>query len=239
MDYKSRTGTPLEAAGQSGSNKRLLTGFTFAETMVSTLIFSILAIAILSVLIVGQKFWHSDVGNVELQQQARLAMDGMTREARESSPSDIIISNSGSRIDFSVPDASAAIAYYAENNQLIREYPAGTEKVLAVDVEAVDFSLSADTLTIQLDLGKTVYGADLNFSAQEQVNLRNQNADDDDDDDHDDDDDDDDEDDDEDDDDDDDDHGHGHDDDDDDDDEDDDDDDDDHGHDDDDDGHGH
>ena len=216
--FLSLTGfTPLEATGQSGSNKRLLTGFTFAETMVSTLIFSILAIAILSVLIVGQKFWHSDVGNVELQQQARLAMDGMTREARESSPSDIIISNSGSRIDFSVPDASAAIAYYAENNQLIREYPAGTEKVLAVDVEAVDFSLSVDTLTIQLDLGKTVYGADLNFSAQEQVNLRNHDDDDDDDD-----------------------HGHGHDDDDDDDDEDDDDDDDDgHGHDDDDDGHGH
>jgi len=219
MDYKSRIGkrgfTPLEAVGQFGSNKRLLTGFTFAETMVSTLIFSILAIAILSVLIVGQKFWHSDVGNVELQQQARLAMDGMTREARESSPSDIIISNSGSRIDFSVPDASAAIAYYAENNQLIREYPAGTEKVLAVDVEAVDFSLSADTLTIQLDLGKTVFGADLNFSAQEQVNLRNQNADDDDDEDDDDDD-----------------HGHGH-------DDDHDDDDDGHGHDDDDDGHGH
>ena len=219
MDYKSRIGkrgfTPLEAVGQFGSNKRLLTGFTFAETMVSTLIFSILAIAILSVLIVGQKFWHSDVGNVELQQQARLAMDGMTREARESSPSDIIISNGGSRIDFSVPDASAAIAYYAENNQLIREYPAGTEKVLAVDVEAVDFSLSADTLTIQLDLGKTVFGADLNFSAQEQVNLRNQNADDDDDEDDDDDD-----------------HGHGH-------DDDHDDDDDGHGHDDDDDGHGH
>ena len=149
-------------------------GFTFAETMVSALIFSILAIAILSVLVVGQKFWHSDVGRVELQQEARLAMDGMTREVRESKSTDISVSG-GSRIDISnYPGASGTIAYYLQNGQLIREYPAGTEKILTGDAQTVDFSLSGDILTIQLGLGKTVYGADLNFSLKEQVRLRNQ-----------------------------------------------------------------
>ena len=153
-----------------------LTGFTFAETMVSTLIFSILAIAILSVLIVGQKFWHSDVGRVELQQEARLAMDGMTREVRESSSANITQPADGgnsARLDFTVAEAGGTISYYLENNQLIREYPAGTEKILSGDAETVNFSLSGDVLTIQLDLGRTVYGADLNFSLKEQVRLRN------------------------------------------------------------------
>lgn len=177
MDYKSRIMKKgfilLETNEQSVRIKRFLAGFTFAEVMVSTLIFSILAIAILSVFVVGQRFWHSDVGKVELQQEARLAMDGMTREARESNPSDITISDSGSRMDFSVPDATSAIAYYVENSRLIREYPAGTEKVLASDVEAVNFALSADVLNIQLDLQKPVYGADLSLSSKEQVSLRN------------------------------------------------------------------
>ena len=153
-----------------------LTGFTFAETMVSTLIFSILAIAILSVLTIGQKAWHSDTGKVELQQQARLAMDGMTREVRESSSSGITQPADGAnsaRLDFTTAEAGGTISYYLENNQLIREYPVGTEKILANDVETVDFSLSGDVLIIQLDLGKTVYGADLNFSLKEQVRLRN------------------------------------------------------------------
>ena len=151
-------------------------GFTFAETMVSALIFSILAIAILSVLIVGQKAWHSDTGKVELQQQARLAMDGMTREVRESSSAGITQPADGAnsaRLDFTVAESAGTISYYLDGNQLIREYPAGTEKILAGDVETIDFSLSADVLTIQLDLGKTVYGADLNFSLKEQVRLRN------------------------------------------------------------------
>lgn len=177
-DFRNRiTGfTPLETNEQSVKIKRFLTGFTFAETMVSTLIFSILAIAILSVLTIGQKAWHSDTGKVELQQQARLAMDGMTREVRESSSSGITQPADGlnsARLDFSVAEAAGTISYYLENNQLIREYPAGTEKILANDVETVDFSLSGDVLTIELDLGKTVYGADLNFSLKEQVRLRN------------------------------------------------------------------
>ena len=171
--------TPLEITGsyrRSPKGDLSLTGFTFAETMVSTLIFSILAIAILSVLTIGQKAWHSDTGKVELQQQARLAMDGMTREVRESSSSGITQPADGAnsaRLDFTTAEAGGTISYYLENNQLIREYPVGTEKILANDVETVDFSLSGDVLIIQLDLGKTVYGADLNFSLKEQVRLRN------------------------------------------------------------------
>ena len=151
-------------------------GFTFAETMVSALIFSILAIAILSVLIVGQKAWHSDTGKVELQQQARLAMDGMIREVRESSFAGITQPADGAnsaRLDFATSESGETISYYLDGNQLIREYPAGTERILANDVEVIDFSLSGDVLTIELDLGKTVYGADLDFSLKEQVRLRN------------------------------------------------------------------
>ena len=151
-------------------------GFTFAETMVCALIFGILAVAILSVLIVGQKAWHSDTGKVELQQQARLAMDGMIREARESGSADITQPADGAnsaRLDFTTSESAGTISYYLDGNQLVREYPADTERILANDVEAVDFSLSGDILTIELDLGKTVYGADLDFSLKEQVRLRN------------------------------------------------------------------
>lgn len=153
-------------------------GFTFAEIMVSALIFAILVVAILSVLTVGQKAWHADTGKVELQQEARLAMDGMIREIRESNASDMTISDNGSRIDFSIPDASETIAYYAENNNIIREYPAETQRVLAEDVDTVNFSLSEDSnvLSIELGLARTVYGSDsdLTFSLTEKVRLRNE-----------------------------------------------------------------
>ncbi|MDO8748169.1 MAG: hypothetical protein Q7J72_03510 [Candidatus Omnitrophota bacterium] len=171
--------TPLEITGsyrRSPKGDLSLTGFTFAETMVSVLIFSILAMAILSVLTIGQKAWHSDVGKVELQQQARLAMDGMIREVRESSSAGITQPADGgnsAQLDFTTVEAGGTISYYLESNQLIREYPAGTEKILSGDVETVNFSLSGDVLIIQLDLGKSVYGADLNFSLKEQVRLRN------------------------------------------------------------------
>lgn len=151
-------------------------GFTFAETMVSALIFGMLAVGILSVLIVGQKAWHSDIGKAELQQQARLAMDGMTREVREGSSADIAQpadGANGGQLDFTTSESAGTISYYLDGNQLIREYPAGSERILANDVEAIDFSLSGDVLTIELDLGKSVYGADLDFSLKEQVRLRN------------------------------------------------------------------
>lgn len=172
--FPSPFSSPQRGRGQGeGDFRNRITGFTFAEIMASVAIFTILAVAILSVLIVGQKAWHSDAGRVELQQQARLGMDGMIREVRESKGANISISG-GLRIDISnYPGASGTISYYLQNGQLIREYPAGTEKILAGDVEAVDFSLSGDVLTIQLDLGKTVYGANLNFSLKEQVRLRN------------------------------------------------------------------
>ena len=66
-------------------------GFTLVEVLVSLLILSIVLAGIFAVLNVGQMNWNSSMSSLDLQQQVRQAMDGMSKEIRQSSFSNINI----------------------------------------------------------------------------------------------------------------------------------------------------
>lgn len=149
-------------------------GFTFIEIVVSMVIFSFMVLAIFSVLNVGDKTWRSESILVELQQQVRLAIDGMTRELRQSrSSGDITISGGNTQIDFYHAGSATEISYYLSNNQIIREHPAGTTKVLANNITSLTFSQSGDVITIQVQAQKIDRGGTRSFALTEKVRVRN------------------------------------------------------------------
>lgn len=158
-------------------------GFTLVEILISAAILTVLIAGVFMVLNIGQRSWNADMGWLDLQQQARQAMAGMVREIRQSKSSDIAITGAPPRIQFRIPTDittqpiiySADISYYLSNNQLIREHPAGTTKILANDINALNFSLSDDelSLSIALEARKSSLNRVLTFPLSEKVRLRN------------------------------------------------------------------
>ncbi len=149
-------------------------GFTLAEILVSVAIALFVISGIYAVLNVGNITWFTDMGMLDLQQNARQGMDGITRELRQSASSDIAISSAGEKIEFSVPNVTDTVAYYLDAGQLIREHPPGVEKVIANDVNSLNFLSNAGIVTIQLGLEKTAQKRNLSFSLREKVRLRNE-----------------------------------------------------------------
>lgn len=149
-------------------------GFTLVEILVSVAIALFVVLGVYAVLNVGNTSWFTDMGMLDLQQEARLAMDGMIREVRQSSSGDVSITNGGEKVEFYIPDVSSGISYFIQNNELVREHPAGTEKVLAGDLTSLNFSLASDTVTILLTVGKTAQNRNLSFSLAQKVRLRNE-----------------------------------------------------------------
>lgn len=149
-------------------------GFTLVEILVSVAIALFVVLGVYAVLNVGNTSWFTDMGMLDLQQEARLAMDGMIREIRQSSFDDVFINNAGGKVEFYIPDVSNSISYFIQNNELVREHPAGKEKVLAGDLTSLNFSLAADTVTILLAVGKTAQNRNLSFSLAQKVRLRNE-----------------------------------------------------------------
>lgn len=172
-------------------------GFTLVEILVTTLILAFLVAGIYAVLSVGNIVFREDINLVELQQQARRAIDGMINEIRESKSSEITLSEGNTRIAFNIPPEVygnpwvGPINYYRDINdvnsdtvtdQVIREYPVGTMKILANDITSLDFSVTGDIVAIQLSASRIAGGRQLCFPApcespartlRETVKLRN------------------------------------------------------------------
>jgi type II secretory pathway pseudopilin PulG len=165
-------------------------GFTLVEVLVTALILTFIIAGIFAVLNVADISWHTDMGLVGLQQQARQAMDGMIRELRQSKASVITI-NSSSDISFSIPAQTygdpwlGPIRYYLDSGigQIKREY-VGATKILANDITALSFSITGDVVEIQLAAKLAARGRDLCFpvsycndtskTLKEKVKLRNE-----------------------------------------------------------------
>jgi hypothetical protein len=138
----------------------------------------------LYLLAVADIAWQQDMGLVDLQQQARQAMEGLSREIRQSRPSAVIVSAEGTRISFSLAASHQPIAYFLSNGQLSREHPAGTLTVLMPDVSALNFCCiggsgcadcaNAHLVRVNLQATKGVKGRTLSFGLSEQIKLRNE-----------------------------------------------------------------
>jgi len=155
-------------------------GFTLLEILVTVLILGILFVGVFGVLNVGNIIFKEDITLVGLQQQVRRAMDTMINEIRESSSSHINPVCSNSTITFNTTPAvygdpwAGPISYYldvndANNdgvvNQVIREYPQLTRKILANDISSLSFCLTGNIVEIQVAAQKNIGARQLCFPA--------------------------------------------------------------------------
>lgn len=157
--------------------------FTLIEILVVTIIFAIIILGVFAVMNTSTMTWNSTLGNLQLEQGVRLAMDGITRETRQSKADQVTVADNGARLNFYIPGIAPIISYYVLNNQLIREYPAGTTKVLSNNITLLNFCClggadcfdcaNSSMLQIQINANKTVRNIPLSFSLKEQVKLRN------------------------------------------------------------------
>lgn len=163
-------------------------GFSLLELLISIAIFSIIVSGVFMLLRVADMNWSISSGFLDLQQQSRQAMDGMIKEIRHPIPLDVSVVDGGARINFLILMADKVTknpgSYYLLNNQIIREYPVGTTKVLANNINNLSFCClggadcfdcaSARSLRIQIQALKTVQNRALNFSLTERIRLRNE-----------------------------------------------------------------
>lgn len=153
-------------------------GMTLIEILVCALIFTIFISGVYAVLKVGNAIFREDTSLVGLQQEARRAMESMVRELRESRPSDIALSEANTKITFSVPPAVygnpwvGPISYYRDisdansdgvTDQVIREYPLGTLKIIANDITSLNFSITGNVLGIGVAAQKNIGARQLCF----------------------------------------------------------------------------
>jgi prepilin-type N-terminal cleavage/methylation domain-containing protein len=163
-------------------------GFTLIEVLISTVILSLLVAGIFAVLYVGDFSWRQDTALVDLQQKARLVMDAMLREIRASSPSQISITSEETKITFYRKGLSQPISYYLNNHQIIREYPPQTTRIIANDIDSLNFCClggsncydcsSAHSVKIKLKAHKKAKQKDIWFPSEDKfliqkVRLRN------------------------------------------------------------------
>ncbi len=159
--------------------------FTLVEVLVSLVILSFLIVGIFGVLNIGNIGFYTDMVFLDLQQQSRQAIHWMVKELRESKASDISIvslDEDDDQITFSTPN-EAGIQYYRDVNdinndsieeQIIREYPAGTQRILASDISSLQFSLNNQLLEIQLTANRAALSRDFSFPLKINIHLRNE-----------------------------------------------------------------
>ncbi len=181
--------------------KKKVSGFTLVEILVTIMIMLFITIGIYGVSNVGERTYSTDMGMLDLQQQARQSMSGMVRELRQLDPryplisNGPTISNGGEMITFRIPRniTRSDIQYYQDieyekaGAQIIRRH-AGTESVLANDINSLNFCCwhsgtcdascaNADILQVQLSANKTVNRRAVFFPSNgtviEKVRLRN------------------------------------------------------------------
>ena len=177
-------------------------GFTLVEAMVSIAICSIMLLALNGLLLSGNKVYQVDSNYLQLHQQARQAMERIVREVRESKASMVSMgigerslkdapalsqggevgkdlstagprSSASDRLIFSTEHESG-IQYYLDGTNLVREYPMGNIKIIAVDIGRLKLFKTGAQLTIELQAQMTSYKETLVFPLIETVRLRNE-----------------------------------------------------------------
>ncbi len=164
-------------------------GFTLVELLVVLLIFGMLFAAILSVMTSSDRSWRLGRDKLIEQQEARRAMDEMSRLLRQASPRWVI---SGTIYDFIITDANRRVDFYNPlfdidgnitglekvtfkldpNNpqQLLKKEGTLNSVAIANEVKDINFSRNGNIVSLQLTTNKRV-----DFILNSQITLRNRN----------------------------------------------------------------
>ncbi|MDP2941111.1 MAG: hypothetical protein Q8N85_02495 [Candidatus Omnitrophota bacterium] len=157
--------------------------FTLVELLIVTLLLGMITAGVVTVLNVGNAAYYADLGMLGLQQQVRQCLNWLEREVRASSSLAITTEDANSdRVVFTTPN-KFAVQYYRDRidsngdgitNQVIREYPFGTRRVIANDISRLKFSQSGGILQIQIQGDTMALGKAESFTLTEKVRLRNE-----------------------------------------------------------------
>lgn len=157
-------------------------GLTIVEIMVCVVIFSVLFVGIYGVLNVGNLSYLTDMNMMRLQQAARQSMQQLSLDLRNATnPVVTVIDASSDKITFDTYGGSG-ISYYRDaadlngdgiTSQIIREYPAGTRKVIANDISLLKFTPVGSLVTINMTASCFMRLRQLSYSLREQIRLRN------------------------------------------------------------------
>jgi 5-keto 4-deoxyuronate isomerase len=143
-----------------------------------------LALAVFAFLDTGQRVWRRETALVNLKQQTQAAMAGMVRELRQKDrATPLTLTAGGAEVTFHMNGISNPVNYSLSNNQIIREHPVGTTRIIANNVDSLCFCWDSATLTCQTSCTdvltvniETVQNAgeeELSFILTERVRLRN------------------------------------------------------------------
>ncbi len=154
---------------KSKANKQ--SGMTLMEALVSVFIFSIIVGLMLLSFTVGKIEWNIDETQLDVYQPLRQAMDGMSREIRQSTPGNVEIPVGGEEITFFV--SGSQVRYYLDGTNLMREHPEGTTQTIAQNITSLNFSISGSVVIFTVGGSKPVSGRDIGMELTEKVSLRN------------------------------------------------------------------
>ena len=169
-------------------------GYSLVEVLVTILIFSILAAAINTVLLVGESSWQTNSVRMELIQELRKATATMEDELRQTAPSAITAGptvadgSTSTSITFFAPNGVSgnSIAWSANTTQFIlggtdsnqlQRIENGVTKVVAQNIATLGFSRAAatsDIIGVTLVAQKnTIKGITLTVNFAFEVQMRN------------------------------------------------------------------
>lgn len=159
--------------------------FSLVEILTAAAIFTLIIAGIFAIFNIAGISWRSSMGLLDIQQNARLAMDGMTRELRQLKREPgrgITVSANG--ISFYIPGTTDPIRYHLQDNQIIREHPLNTTQILANNITALSFccwagACAADcstsaVLQVSMQASKLIHGRLVSLPLIEKVRLRNE-----------------------------------------------------------------
>ncbi|MFC1698530.1 PilW family protein [Candidatus Omnitrophota bacterium] len=126
--------------------RRLRSGFTLVELMGTILIFTIILLGTITIFTIGKNSWQIGAAQLDVQQEARRAMESMVRELRQSNGIDGAtfvngVSNNLIRFTLGALNIEFRLNQAGFNpDQLIRSQ-GGANTVLANSIQSVQFDL--------------------------------------------------------------------------------------------------
>ncbi len=163
-------------------------GFTILEAMVSMMIMSIITLLTVQAFMTGSRLWDVTYTRSRVSGEARMAIERLTRELRNSTMARITIPQA-SILQFQVPasiDANGVITWSGwiqysigglNNEQLVRlDLTTGGSTVMANKVTTLQFVSNANPATLTVNLtaqDATDYGTQIPVPLSSTVEFRN------------------------------------------------------------------
>jgi type II secretory pathway pseudopilin PulG len=157
--------------------------YTLLEVLVSMIVFAGLFLPMFAILNSGNQIFFVVTNSIELRQQARNAMDRIVREVRESNQSTVTVDAldpNSSTLSFYGPrykDAGGAfqpIKYSLVSGRIMREFPPGDIKPIAVKVTRLYFNKVGPQLEILIKVENPLADRPLELTLTQKVRMRNE-----------------------------------------------------------------